>query len=161
MLDKIDRQIIVEISKDIDICSNPYDSMARRLNITVEELLTRLRDMMDKGYVKRISPIIRHHNTEYVFNALTAWKVQAGEKERLVDLMKAVENISHVYERETNTKWPYSIYGMLHGRSKEEVEEIIDKILKEIHIDDYKVLYTKKELKKTSPNMEYLLKDGK
>lgn len=159
MLDKIDKQIIMEISKDIKICSNPYNEIAGRLNITVEEFLIRLKNLMDNGYIKRIVPIIRHHNTEYVFNALTAWKVQEDEKEKLVDMMKGIENISHIYERETNIKWHYSIYGMIHGKSKEEVEQIIAKVFENIKIDDYKVLYTRKELKKTSPNMEYLLED--
>ncbi len=157
MLDKIDKQIIIEISKDMEISRSPYNNIAKKLNIPMDEFLKRLKNIIGKGYIKRIVPIIKHHNTEYVFNALTAWNVNENEKEKLVNLMKDMESISHIYERETNIKWPYSIYGMIHGRSEEEVKEIIDKVLKNIKVDQYKILYTKKELKKTSPNVKYLL----
>jgi DNA-binding Lrp family transcriptional regulator len=160
MLEKIDEQILIELSKDVKVCKKFYGEIAKKLNISEEELLNRLTNMMDKGYIKRIAPIIKHHKTEYVVNALTIWSVSDNKKVEMTNFIKNIENISHVYERKASEKWPYNIYGMIHGRTYEEVEKIICKISINLNLNNYKVLYTKKELKKISPDMEYLLKES-
>ena len=158
MLERIDEQILIEISQNMEVCKNFYGEIAEKLNISDKELLNRLKNMKERGYIKRIAPIIKHHKTEYGYNALTLWCVSDDQKVEMTNFIKNIENISHVYERKTNEKWPYNIYGMIHGRTHEEVEKIICKISINLSINNYKVLYTKKELKKTSPDMNYLLK---
>ena len=42
--------------------------------------------------------------------------------------MAAFRGISHCYERPTYPDWPYSVFTMAHGRSKEECDAILDSI---------------------------------
>ena len=52
--------------------------------------------------------------------------------------MAAVRGISHCYQRPTYADWPYCVFTMAHGRSKEECDAILDGIADEhdLHGDD-------------------------
>ena len=64
--------------------------------------------------------------------------------------MSAVRGISHCYERPTYEDWPYSVFTMAHGRSKEECDAILQSIADEheLHGDDRATLYSSTEFKK-------------
>lgn len=158
-MDNIDKKIIIEVSKDLPVDKDFYSGVSESLGISVKELLIRLNNLKESGILKRIAPVIKHRNTEYLFNGLATFSVKEELKENLVKRLKAVENISHVYERKADYRWPYTVYGMTHGKSKKEVEDTIQSIAKEIEVHDYKILYSLREFKKTSPNMNYLLKE--
>ncbi|MFL5845167.1 MAG: Lrp/AsnC family transcriptional regulator, partial [Solirubrobacteraceae bacterium] len=74
--------------------------------------------------------------------------------------MAAFRGISHCYERPTYQDWPYQIFTMAHGRSKEECDAILDAIETEIGcIEDRATLYSSTEFKKI--RLEYFKDDFK
>ncbi|QGU94628.1 AsnC family transcriptional regulator [Clostridium bovifaecis] len=156
-MDELDRKILIEVSKDISVCESPYDDIAKRLKISTDSLLSRIKILQDSGYIKRISAIVAHEKTDYKINAMTVWKVDEINKKNIIELMKRFPNVSHIYERRSAENWEYNIYGMMHAVSKEEIESLIEYISKQINVSDYKALYTKKQWKKTSPVIEELL----
>jgi hypothetical protein len=63
--------------------------------------------------------------------------------------MAAFRGISHCYERPTYEDWPYQIFTMAHGRSKEECDAVLDAIATEVpEISDRATLYSSTEFKK-------------
>ena len=64
--------------------------------------------------------------------------------------MASFRGISHCYQRPTYEDWPYSVFTMAHGRSKEECDAILDSIAEEcgLHGDDRATLYSSTEYKK-------------
>jgi DNA-binding Lrp family transcriptional regulator len=62
--------------------------------------------------------------------------------------MASVRGISHCYERPTYQDWPYSVFTMAHGRSKEECDAILDSIAEETGIAERATLYSSTEFKK-------------
>src|ERR671922_252593 len=73
-------------------------------------------------------------------------------EERIMELgprMAAFRGISHCYQRPTYPDWPYSIFTMAHGRSKEECDAILDAIAADHpEIEDRATLYSSTEFKK-------------
>jgi siroheme decarboxylase len=156
-MDDLDRKILVALSGDLEVEQNPYRAIAEELGLELEELIERLKKIKEKGYLKRVAPVIRHRRTDYRFNGMAVFMVSGGDKDKLIERLKGRSNISHVYERETSKLWPYNVYGMTHGKSREEVEETVESVLKDLDIECFKILYSTKEYKKTSPNIEHLL----
>ena len=83
----------------------------------------------------------------------TAWAsggCPRSRSRRSARRMAAVRGISHCYQRPTYADWPYSVFTMAHGRSKEECDAILDGIADEhdLHGDDRAVLYSSTEFKK-------------
>ncbi|AOT69165.1 AsnC family transcriptional regulator [Geosporobacter ferrireducens] len=160
MLDKLDKKILTEISKDLSISKDFFGEIASKLGISKGEVIERLKRMQYAGILKRIAPVVKHYNTGYVFNAMIVWAVDdETDKSKISMLMKAYENISHVYEREKGPNWPYNMYTMIHGRSCEEIKSVVAALSKCIDSEVYKVLFTKRQWKKASPDMEYLFSD--
>ncbi|WP_129596111.1 Lrp/AsnC family transcriptional regulator [Anaerophilus nitritogenes] len=157
-MDKIDERILIEISQNIEICMDVYEALAKKLNLSEDELLKRLKNMKNQGVIKRIAPVLYHQNTEYKYHAMTAWKIPKNKIDTMLYEMQKIENISHIYERNINKDWPYNLFGMLHGKEKEEIQNIIKFLSKKIQVTEYTVLYTKKQWKKTSPNIEYFIR---
>jgi DNA-binding Lrp family transcriptional regulator len=62
--------------------------------------------------------------------------------------MAAVRGVSHCYQRPTYRDWPYSVFTMAHGRSKEECDAILDSIEAETGISERATLYSSTEFKK-------------
>lgn len=156
-MDIIDKKILIELSGDIDLDVNPYQILSNRLGLDLNEVLRRIEVMREKGYIKRIAPILYHQRTKYKYNALIAMVVDENDIDSIAnDLMNKPE-VSHVYHRKENPKWPYILYGMSHGESEKDIDDIIEDIRSKHNIIKYKKIYTVREWKKSSPDLEYLL----
>ncbi|MFZ5968447.1 MAG: Lrp/AsnC family transcriptional regulator [Bacillota bacterium] len=156
-MDAIDKKILVEIADDLVATKDIFGEIGAKLGIPEEEVLKRLRRMQSDGILKRIAPVISHYNTGYAVNAMVVWIIGDEEKYEVGKMIKNNENISHIYERETRENWPYNLYTMIHGKSPEEIESIVDELSARMDNKTYKVLYTKRQWKKTSPDMKYYL----
>ena len=63
--------------------------------------------------------------------------------------MAAFRGISHCYQRPTYADWPYSVFTMAHGRSKEECDAILDAIAERRPASSERAtLYSSTEFKK-------------
>jgi DNA-binding Lrp family transcriptional regulator len=128
----------------------PYDTAAAELGITTEELLERLGGMVDRKILRRVAAILYHRRAGFSANGMGVWKVPEAEIMETGARMASFRGISHCYQRPTYEDWPYSVFTMAHGRSKEECDAILDSIARECGIgpDGRATLYSSTEYKK-------------
>ena len=132
------------------VVDRPWDDAAVQLGIAAPELLDRLQELIDRKILRRVAAILFHRRAGFSANGMGVWRVPP---ERVADVggrMAAVRGVSHCYERPTYDDWPYSVFTMAHGRSKEECDAILDSIADEhgLHGPDRAVLYSSTEYKK-------------
>jgi DNA-binding Lrp family transcriptional regulator len=132
------------------VVDRPWDDAAVQLGIAAPELLDRLQELIDRKILRRVAAILFHRRAGFSANGMGVWRVPP---ERVADVggrMAAVRGVSHCYERPTYEDWPYSVFTMAHGRSKEECDAILDSIADEhgLHGPDRAVLYSSTEYKK-------------
>ena len=158
-IDELDKQIIRQVQGNLPLVKEPYREIAESLNITEQKLLRRLRRLKKSGRLRRIGGVLYHRNAGYNFNGMAAWNVPEAKKNEAGQLMAAYGHISHVFERPTYPDWPYNIFSIIHGQNKADVESTAESIagVLGIDVDDYLVLYSTEELKKTS--MRYFVED--
>lgn len=156
-LDSIDEKILLALSGDIEISATPFRGVADELGITEAEVLERTQKLKDQGIIKRIAPILYHHRTSFQFNALTLWSVESADKDALAEFLISFDHVSHVYERRAEEHWPYTIYGMMHGKTDSDIKGIITAVAEKFDPIEYRVIYTEKEFKKISPDLHYFL----
>ncbi len=58
--------------------------------------------------------------------------------------------ISHCYRRNPTPDWPYNLYTMIHGKDEESCRVIAGQIAEKTSVTSYTILFSRKELKKTS-----------
>lgn len=150
MFSSLEKDIIRKFSGDIPLSSEPYKDIANELGITEEVLLSKVKEFFDKGIIRRIGGILYHREVGFKANAMIVWTVPEDKIEEVAAIACSFSEVTHCYQRPTYPNWPYNFFTMIHGESKEQCEEIIRKIAKSISINDYKILYSTKELKKSS-----------
>ncbi len=151
---KKDMELIRYIQGDIPSDKRPFLSIAQRLGCSEEEVINRIREWIGQGIIKRFGALIRHYHLGFEGNVMVAWHVPQPEVERVGIYMAGYPFVSHCYERVMRPDWPYNIYTMIHGYSREEVESLVKKVSKETGIDNYRMLFSVHEWKKKS--MEYI-----
>lgn len=150
MLDALDKRIIAAVQGDFPLVSQPYRALANQIGISEEELLTRLEKFRHMGHMRRMGAVLRHREVGYAANALCAWQIPKEKVEEVAALMVAHPAISHCYERVTHPDWPYNFYVMLHRKTRQECQEIVDQLAQTADLKDYLLLYSVREWKKTS-----------
>jgi DNA-binding Lrp family transcriptional regulator len=154
-ISELDKAIIREIQKELPLEKRPYQRIAKKLDISEEELLERLKTLKEEDKLRRMGVILYHRKSGYDFNGMVAWIVPPERREEVGQLMAKYDEISHVYERPTYPDWPYSLFSMVHGQSEGDVEKVAEDISEKTGLEDYTILYSTEELKKVS--MKYFL----
>ncbi|MFL5906895.1 MAG: Lrp/AsnC family transcriptional regulator [Solirubrobacterales bacterium] len=148
--DETDVAVIRALQGPMEVTDRPYDAAAQEAGMSTEDLLGHLRGMVDRKLLRRVAAILYHRRAGFSANGMGVWRVP---DERILEAgarMAAVRGVSHCYQRPTYRDWPYSVFTMAHGRSKEECDAILDGIADDhgLHGEDRAVLYSSTEFKK-------------
>jgi DNA-binding Lrp family transcriptional regulator len=146
--DERDMAVIKALQGDMPIVSEPYAPAAEQLGMAQDELLAHLEQMQERRLLRRVAAILFHRRAGFSANGMGVWKVPDDRVMELGPQMAAYRGISHCYQRPTYKDWPYSIFTMAHGRSKDECDAILDSIADATGIDDRATLYSSTEFKK-------------
>ena len=82
--------------------------------------------MAERKLLRRVAAILFHRRAGFSANGMGVWKVPEERIAELGPRMAAVRGISHCYRRPTYADWPYCVFTMAHGRSKEECDAMLD-----------------------------------
>lgn len=150
MLSELEKKIIASIQGDLPITAQPFRVIAAGLRIAEDELLACLQSLVQRGVIRRFGATLRHQQSGYEANAMTAWKVEAHRIDAVGHQMAASPHISHCYSRRVTVQWPYNLYTMIHARSQADCRAIAADLSRRTGISDYALLFSRRELKKTS-----------
>jgi DNA-binding Lrp family transcriptional regulator len=146
--DERDIAVIRATQGDMPVVSEPYAPAAQRLGMEVAALLEHMAGMRERGLLRRVAAILFHRRAGFSANGMGVWKVPAERIMELGPRMASYRGISHCYQRPTYEDWPYSVFTMAHGRSKEECDAILDAIAAQTGIEERATLYSSTEFKK-------------
>ena len=146
--DALDIDVIRATQGDIPVIPQPWAPAAAELGMSVDELLNHLQGMTDRGLLRRVAAILFHRRAGFSANGMGVWQVPEDEIEAIGPRMAAYRGISHCYRRPTYQDWPFQIFTMAHGRSKEECDAILDTIAGAFPVIDRATLYSSTEFKK-------------
>jgi siroheme decarboxylase len=146
--DDFDIAVIRALQGDMPVIPEPYAPAADELGIDQMKLLEHLEGMKERKLLRRVAAILFHRRAGFSANGMGVWKVPQGEELDYGKRMAAYRGISHCYQRPTYADWPYSVFTMAHGRSKEECDAILDAIAADTGVEERATLYSSTEFKK-------------
>ncbi len=150
-----EKKLIRMLQEDLPLVTQPFKVIAGEVGLTEEEVIAKIQEWAKKGTIRRFGAILRHREAGFRENAMVVWRVPAKHVEKVGKIMATFKEVSHCYERLTYPGWPYNLFTMIHGRTKEECEEVARKISKATDTKDFKLLYSTREFKKVS--MKYFV----
>ena len=151
-IDAMDRRLIQATQAGLQLVQRPYHQLASELGIPTEEVMHRLRRMLETGIIRRIGVVPNHYTLGYRANGMSVWDVPDEDISAIGRQVGALDFVSHAYHRPRHLPmWPYNLFAMVHGRTRGEVEDKVAAIADLIGSADrgHSILYSTRILKKT------------
>ena len=123
-LTEFDRELIAATQGGLPLVNRPYEAVGAMLGVSGDTVRQRLAEMLDEGLVRRIGAVPNHYRLGFTANGMSVWDVDDAAVDRLGAMVGALPGVSHCYRRPRHLPdWPYNLFAMLHGLSREEVEQ--------------------------------------
>lgn len=149
-LTDLEKAVIRELTGDLEVIPQPFDPIAQKVGISQRRLLTIVRRLKEEGYIRRFGATLRHRNSGFAANAMVVWLIPEERIDAVGRTMASFREVTHCYHRRPQGKWPYNLFTMIHGATEEACQRIAREISRATGMSDYKLLFSQRELKKTT-----------
>jgi len=147
-LTPLHHKIIQKAQYDIEITSEPFKKIIDELEIDYETFFSILKELQEAGIMRRFASILNHRKAGFNANAMVVWDVDENNGEEIGEKAAAFSAVSHCYLRPKYENWPYNLFTMVHGKTTEETNSIIEEMSQEINAKAHMPLYSSREFKK-------------
>lgn len=128
-VDAQERALLSAMEDGLPISRRPFRQLAARVGMTEEEVLARLEDLISGDVIGRLGLVVSHRKLGFAANAMVVWDVPDTEMERVGAVFGAEKAVTLCYERPRRAPhWPYSLFTMVHGRDRGNVEAEIARL---------------------------------
>lgn len=147
-MDETDEKLIRLIQDGIEFTHSPFEAASVELGISEEEIVSRLKKLAEQKKIRRFGASIGHIALGFTANGMGVWDIPEDQIEEIGQKMASFHEVSHCYQRPRSAEWPYNMYTMIHGRTPDECYAAAEKISKAVGIEEYKLVFSERELKK-------------
>ncbi len=140
--------VVQKAQYDIKFVSEPFKDLVEELQIDYEQFFSILAELQDAGVMRRFASILNHRKAGFNANAMVVWDVNEQDGEAIGEKAAAFSAVSHCYLRPKYANWPYNLFTMVHGKTTEETNAIIEEMSQEIDSSSHMPLYSSREFKK-------------
>jgi DNA-binding Lrp family transcriptional regulator len=147
-MDDIDIIILQMMRNGIPIVDQPFSEVSRKLGISQNEVIARLKNLIKEGVIRRFGISIDSQRLGESANALVAIKVPITCVEKIGEALSANPEVTHCFERRIiPRKWEYNLYLVIHGRDREACKKFIQNLLSTLGLNEYIMLFSIRQLK--------------
>jgi DNA-binding Lrp family transcriptional regulator len=137
------------VQEDLPLVERPFAAQAAELGCSEDDVLGLLASFKDRKLMRRFAAVMNHRTAGFKANAMGVWAVPDDRLDEIGPAMAGFALVSHCYQRPTYPDWPYSVFTMVHGKHSRDCETTIAAIRDETGVDEYALLWSIKEYKKT------------
>lgn len=150
-LDAVDRALIKATQAGLPLAPRPFAVIGEAIGLSEADVMNRMERLQVAGAIRRIAAVPNHYALGYRANGMSVWDVEDDMVDRLGRRVGALPFVSHCYRRpRRRPEWPYNLFAMVHGHSRDEVEHEIEEIATLLGhaARHHEALYSTKILKK-------------
>ena len=140
--------VIKELQRDIPVISEPFKEAVDRLGMDYDRFFAVAHELKDAGVMRRFATILNHRKAGFGANAMSVWSVPEADGERIGKQLAEFSAVSHCYLRPSYPNWPYNLFAMVHAKTQDACDELIDEMAAETGLTEYGKLYSTREFKK-------------
>lgn len=149
-LPELERRLMQALQSGLALVSRPFEALGRAAGLSEGMAIELIERWLGEGIVKRFGVVVRHHELGFRANAMCVWDVPDDEVARVGRLLAAEPAVTLCYRRRrARPLWPYNLFCMIHGRSREVVREIREDIAQRAGLDrwSHEVLFSCRRFK--------------
>jgi len=152
MLTKTEKTVANHIQRDLSLEKRPFSHIGKATGLSEQDVIATISNLNRRGIVRKFGAILRHQKAGLTKNVMILWSVPDDRVEFAGKILSSYQEITHCYERIPPFEGKYNIFAMMHFKGEISMR-LIDEIASRIGIENYQLLETEEELKKSS--MEY------
>jgi len=141
-------RVIALAQNDIPIVKEPFKHIIQELDMSYDEFFSILNELKDAGVMRRFAAILNHRKAGFNANAMVVWDIDEDKGISIGEKAAEFSAVSHCYLRPKYANWPYNLFTMVHGKTIEETNGIIEEMASEIEHFSRRPLYSTREFKK-------------
>ena len=151
-IDATDRKILTATQGGLPLAARPFAVVGSWIGLEEDEVIARMAALEARGIIRRIAAAPNHYALGMVANGMSVWDVDDTVAEALGARVGGLDFVSHCYLRpRALPDWPYNLFAMIHGPSRDAVETHREAIATLLGSDcrSHDILYSTRILKKT------------
>lgn len=141
-LSAIDRKILNNIQKNFPVCSRPFQLLAKKIDLSEDEVIKRIKKLQKNGVIHRFGASLNHKKLGY-YSTLIALKLSP---KKLISIAKEITShpeVTHCYIR----KGEYNLWFVFISNDQNKINHFFDELVQKIGKKNILNLLTKKQLK--------------
>ncbi|MDP2811681.1 MAG: Lrp/AsnC family transcriptional regulator [Rhodocyclaceae bacterium] len=124
-----ERRLLAALQPGLDLVERPFLPLADKAGMSESDVIGHLTAWLDQGLIKRFGVVVRHRELGYTANAMVVFDVPDDEVSVVGARLASAPGVTLCYRRRRHLpEWPYNLFCMVHGRSREEVVPIIGQL---------------------------------
>ncbi|HVM60992.1 MAG TPA: Lrp/AsnC family transcriptional regulator [Verrucomicrobiae bacterium] len=145
-----DIEFVRVMQRDLPVTPDPFADYAKELGMSLAQLAETARRFTTEGKLRRFAAVLHHRNAGFSANAMGVWSVPGADNEidRVGERLAGFRAVSHCYRRPSYPDWPFNIFTMVHGKSRDDCEQALRAMSEKTGLADFAALYSTKEYKK-------------
>lgn len=146
-----DIALAAAVESGLPLVEHPYEQWARATGRSEHDVLAQLQQWLDKGTLRRLGAIVRHHELGVTANAMTVFDVPDDELAERGRALASQPGITLCYARQRDEGWHYNLYCMVHGRTQTDTRLHIERARQQAGLQhaDHAVLFSTQRFKQT------------
>ena len=145
-----DEALITAIQTGLPLSKTPYADLGKSLDMDEEEVISRLKSLIDDKVIKRFGVVVRHHELGYRANAMVVWDIPDDTISELGSCLGRFDFVTLCYRRPRRLpEWPYNLFTMIHGQDRDDVLENVQLLVESCGLNEigHKVLFSTRRFK--------------
>jgi len=145
-----DRALIKAVQSGLPVVSRPYAQIAKQLNSSEADVISRLQYLIDNGAIKRYGVVVRHKELGYTANGMVVWDIPDDKVEEMGLCIGKYDCVTLSYRRPRRLPdWSYNLFTMVHGSNREEVTQKVEEIVEKCGLQniEHNILFSTRRFK--------------
>jgi len=142
----IQKELLKDLSYPLSISERPFQKIAEKYNMKDSELVELIKELYEKGVIKDYGATINGEKVGITENAMMLINSEDIESS-CYNIANKLKEATHVVLRESNMKWDYLCYAMIHAKSRGIISEVAKKAVTLANAKSYMLLFSLENLK--------------
>ncbi|MCM8735599.1 AsnC family protein [Azospirillum sp. A1-3] len=151
--EKNDR-LLRRLREGLPLVARPFLAIGQAIGQSEAGVIAAIRELVENGAASRFGVIVDHAALGFTANAMVVWDVPDERVDAVGAALGCRRGVSLCYRRPRRPPvWPYNLFTMIHGRSRDEVRMLVDDLAAVCGLTDLprELLFTVRRFKQTAP----------
>lgn len=158
-----DLALISAIQGGLPLDARPYEAVGRTVGMTEAEVIDHIRQLVERGVIRRLGLVLSHRELGYRANAMVVWDIPDARIKGVGEKLAALPYITLCYRRPRRAPaWPYNLFCMIHGRDRKTVEALAEEATVAAGTSSYRraILFSTRQFKQCGARYAGNLRDA-